>query len=387
MDRLRKAVVRAAARAPWLAPALLLAAGAVADLYGPRPHFGEALLACTPLLAIMVLSFGWSVFFAVVACLTAVGVAFAQDLSSDVWVTDGLAVLLVSIVGLGLKRLSDAQGRNLAFVRDVAEAAQRAVLPTPPAAVGPLRAADRYVTARAGTAVGGDFYALQETPFGVRAIIGDVRGKGLEAVASVSVAVGAFREAAQHVPTLPELAAHLDGVLVRENERRDRSVDAQEGFATALFLQFSHDADWLLLHNRGHTPPYLLGSGYVTPLEPTRPDLPLATGLAPGGTAHTDRVALRTGEALLLVTDGVTEARNTAGTFFDPRHGLSGAVPSAPRELADTLVDRVLEWTEGERQDDMAILVMARRQDGGREGEAPTSAPPRAEEVVHDRGV
>ncbi|WP_016907712.1 PP2C family protein-serine/threonine phosphatase [Streptomyces xiaopingdaonensis] len=384
MDGLRKAVVRAAARAPWLAPASLLAAGAVASVYGPRPHFGEPLLACTPLLAIMVLSFGWSVFFAVMTCLTAVGVAFAQDLSTAVWATDGLAVLLVSIVGLGLKRLSDAQGRSLAFVRDVAEAAQRAVLPTPPAAVGPLRAADRYVTARAGTAVGGDFYALQETPFGVRAIIGDVRGKGLEAVASVSVAVGAFREAAQHVPTLPELAAHLDGVLVRENERRGRSVESLEDFATALLLQFSHDADSLLLHNRGHTPPYLLGRGYVTPLEPTRPDLPLATGLAPGGHAHTDRVALRTGEALLLVTDGVTEARNTAGTFFDPRRGLSGTVPSAPRTLADTLVDRVLEWTGGERQDDMAILVVARRQDGGREGAAPASAPPR-EEVVHDR--
>jgi serine phosphatase RsbU (regulator of sigma subunit) len=57
--------------------------------------------------------------------------------------------------------------------------------------------------------VGGDVYAVRATPFGVLAIIGDVRGKGLQAVSTVGLVIGAFRHEAGRAATLPELADRL----------------------------------------------------------------------------------------------------------------------------------------------------------------------------------
>jgi hypothetical protein len=69
--------------------------------------------------------------------------------------------------------------RVLAAVRSVAEAAQHALLRPVPATVGPFQVAVRYSAAAAEARIGGDLYALLPTPYGVRLIVGDVRGKGL----------------------------------------------------------------------------------------------------------------------------------------------------------------------------------------------------------------
>lgn len=185
--------------------------------------------------------------------------------------TDVLVVLVISLVGLWIKWLVDRQGRDLALALTVAEAAQRAVLPAPPPAVGPIAVADRYVAAQVGAAIGGDLYALQETPFGIRALIGDVRGKGLPAVSAVSVAVGAFREAAEHAPSLHDLADRLDRALDREGMRRQETLDDIEGFVTALLVQIPPSGETITVLNRGHPPPYLVSGDQVSCLgKPTR---------------------------------------------------------------------------------------------------------------------
>ncbi|MFG2841555.1 serine/threonine-protein phosphatase, partial [Kitasatospora sp. NPDC048296] len=88
---------------------------------------------------------------------------------------------------------------------------QRAVLPEPPRNIGPLTVAAGYTAAQAEARIGGDFFAVQETPFGVRMIIGDVRGKGLAAVAAVSIAIGAFRQEAEYAPSLVTLGRRMCG--------------------------------------------------------------------------------------------------------------------------------------------------------------------------------
>ncbi|MDC7335455.1 PP2C family protein-serine/threonine phosphatase [Streptomyces lydicus] len=68
------------------------------------------------------------------------------------------------------------------------------------------------------------------------------------------------------------------------------------------------------------------------------------------------------GATLLLVTDGVTEARDHTGTFFDPSARLAGHGPFGdPQEVIDLLVREVEEWTGGPRDDDMAVLAVTRR--------------------------
>ena len=68
----------------------------------------------------------------------------------------------------------------------MAAVAQRAVLPTPPARLGDLHIDARYVPAESEALIGGDLYVVQSTPYGIRVMVGDVRGKGLGAVSAVS---------------------------------------------------------------------------------------------------------------------------------------------------------------------------------------------------------
>ncbi|GAA2634274.1 PP2C family protein-serine/threonine phosphatase [Streptomyces axinellae] len=346
---------------PYLAPPLLLLVGAAVDVFAPRPHYGLPLLACTPLVAGTVYSFRASALFALLACGVAGAVAQYAGREKSAQATDVLVVLVIGLVGLWIKWFADRQRRDLALALTVAEAAQRAVLPAPPPAVGAIAVADRYVAAQVGAAIGGDLYALQETPFGIRALIGDVRGKGLRAVSAVSVAVGAFREAAEHAPSLHGLADRLDRALDREGARRQATLDDIEGFVTALLVQIPPSGETVTVLNRGHPPPYLVSEGKVSCLEPANPELPLSTGLGPAhGAPVEETFAFAEHDSLVLVTDGVTEARNERGVFFDVVGALSELGRRKPDELADGVVQAVTRWTGGQRQDDMAVLVLTR---------------------------
>ena len=106
--------------------------------------------------------------------------------------------------------------------------------------------AARYEAAQADAFIGGDLYAVQDTPHGVRLVVGDVRGKGMGAVEAVAVVIGAFREAAEQEATLEAVAQRLERALAREGTRRD-GLDAFEGFTTAVLAEIprgdGHRAD------------------------------------------------------------------------------------------------------------------------------------------------
>ena len=100
-------------------------------------------------------------------------------------------------------------------VRAVAEVAQRVLLRPPQPTIGDVMVAARSASASAGASVGGDFYDIVDTPYGVRAIIGDVRGSGLGAVEVAAVLLGSFREAAYDEPDLRDLVRRLEISLRR----------------------------------------------------------------------------------------------------------------------------------------------------------------------------
>lgn len=341
-------------------PLLQAVVGTLADLFTPGTLSGMPLLASAPLVAAVLYPYPLSVSFAFLICLVTVGLDLLERQPMPTVLVDVLLVAVISGVGLWVRTVVVRQHRYLNVARDIAEAAQLAVLPSPPRRVGSLRSASRYQPAQVEAAIGGDFYAVQSTPFGVRAIIGDVRGKGLQAVSAVSVVVGAFREHADHEPSLHALAQHLDDALDKEGEQRGE-VPAIEGFTTALLVQVAPDEESVTLLDRGHTAPYLLQAGEVRPLEPSVPDIPLSINLPEAARqAPPDTHAFPPGASLLLITDGVTEARDRRGVFYDPRDGLAGMVFDQPDALVDTVVEQVTEWTGGERQDDVAILVLMR---------------------------
>jgi serine phosphatase RsbU (regulator of sigma subunit) len=347
---------------PYITAILLLLGGAATDLFSPQPYMGLPLLSATPLVAAALLPFRASLSFAVLACVTSVALDLHLGRPMVALSVDLADIVVTGVLALAINRILSWQNRRLARVRDVAEAAQRAVLPAPPPYAGPVAVAARYVAAQAEARIGGDLYAVQSTPFGVRAIVGDARGKGMQAVSSVSVIVGAFRHEAQQAPTLGDLARRLDGTLSRESDRQG-TVGGFEDFTTAVLVQIPPDGAEVQLVNCGHPAPYLVEKEAVTRLEPTDHELPLGLGFPE---TEADRIPasdvfpLRPGASLLLVTDGVTEARDKDGAFYDPCTQLTPRTYTHPGRLVDDLVRNVFRWTGSRNQDDMAILAFTR---------------------------
>ncbi|WP_406340558.1 PP2C family protein-serine/threonine phosphatase [Streptomyces sp. NBC_01578] len=372
------------ARVPWLLAGLSLVAGMVLNLVAPWPYVGLPLLAAAPLVAGAMLSFRAATSVAYVTCAVTVGMDIYHGREAVALYVDLAVVGLIGALALAVNRLIARQGQDLAMARNVAEAVQRAVLPDPPTGVGPLAVAAGYTAAQAEARIGGDLFAVQDTPYGVRMIIGDVRGKGVQAVAAVSVAIGAFRKEAEYTPSLDELAQRLDDALASEADRAAEEMPGED-FTTALLAEVSPDGEVLTLLNRGHPAPYLAHRGELVRLDATVPQLPLGMGLgavaADGDSAPVDSVPLPPGASLLLITDGVTEARDQCGTFYDPaRSRLRGRQYADPGSLVDALTEDVNRWTGGGHQDDMAILAVTRRQP---DPPMPDHAPPHSRPGGH----
>lgn len=151
---------------------------------------------------------------------------------------DLLTVLFVALLSVFVSYVRSRRDVQLDTERTIAEAAQRAVAPPVPERVGPVRCAGLYRAAERGTLVGGDFFDVRQSPYGARAVLGDVQGHGLAAVATVAGLLGAFREAVLDLPDLAAVAARLDRRLVVDSARSAYA----ELFATAVLLEFAPDA-------------------------------------------------------------------------------------------------------------------------------------------------
>ena len=107
--------------------------------------------------------------------------------------------------------------------------------------------------------IGGDFYEAVDTPYGVRLLIGDVRGKGLSAVGAAAAVVSCFREAAYDEPDLGGVVRRLETSSTRYNAAfPPRSLP--ERFATALSPRSRTGAATSDILNCGHPPPLLLNA-------------------------------------------------------------------------------------------------------------------------------
>lgn len=348
-------------RAARSLPAVLIVGGLVFDYLTPPNYTSAPFFAAAPLVAAALLSRRLTLVTAAVASAATLGLAVVRTtIGVGERITEVVTVVTVCVLALGINHVVRRSDRRLASARGIAEAAQRAVLPTPPARIGGLRVAARYVAAHADARIGGDLYAVQDTPHGVRLIVGDVRGKGLGAVEAVAVLIGAFREAAEQERTLEGLAARLERALQREGARR-ANLDQSEGFTTAVLAEVPPGAPFLRLVNRGHPPPLLLHSaGRITEAHRGPAALPLGLGDVGAWPDHVQEWEFPQGTTLLLFTDGVTEARDADGTFYDAGRRLSGRQFRSPDALLDALTEDVACHTGGETADDMALLAIRR---------------------------
>lgn len=342
-------------------PALLIVGGVFYDLLTPRAFTPIPFFTAAPLIAASLYSLGGTAVTGVVAVLATYGVharfGFAADADT---ITETVTVATVAVLAAVINRVVRRGDQRLASAREIAEAAQRAVLPEPAERIGGFDIAVRYEAAQEGAFIGGDLYAVQDSSHGVRLVVGDVRGKGMGAVAAVAIVIGAFREAAEQEATLEAVAQRLERALAREGTRRD-GIDAVEGFTTVVLAELPHGDGVVRVVNRGHPPPLLLDAdGTVRPLPAREPALPLGMGELGTWPDRADEAAFPNGATLLLHTDGLSEARDARGEFYDPAARLAGRTFRDPGALLRTLAEEARRHSGGFLTDDMALLAVRR---------------------------
>ena len=348
---------RAILALPFLGIALVIALDRASG--NPDVTFEPALTA-GPALAAVVSSRTWyPLAVGGVTVAAAFGLAAVDGtLSESVHSASVFAVVLIAVIGSTSVLLRNRQEKALADARLVSEVAQRVLLRSIPARVGPMRTAVHYAAAAAHARIGGDLYEVVQTRYGVRAVIGDVRGKGLGAVETAAAVLGAFREAAHQEPALDRVAAWLADSLHRALHENDHE-GTEEEFVTVVLVSVRPD-QVVEIVNCGHPAPLLLRTGLpVRALEPATPVPPLGV-LEPGEVdPPVLELPLHDGDRILLFTDGVIEARDRWGTFY-PLVDRLPAVAAAedPADLLEQLHEDIRRHVGRQLGDDAAMLLL-----------------------------
>ncbi|RZU50922.1 serine phosphatase RsbU (regulator of sigma subunit) [Krasilnikovia cinnamomea] len=345
-------------RAGLGAALVLLAVVSAVELADGKEVNFVGLLAAVPFLAAVFAS--WQTVLGVGALAAVVGTTFAlpHGRVDMVGMVNVLGVMLATGIAASVATIRQRQADRIAELVRLAAVAQQAVLRPIGPQVGSLAVAGRYISASAAADIGGDLYEALDTPYGVRIIIGDVRGKGLDAVRLASIVLGSYRHVAYERADLRAIVADLDRAVAR-------SV-GDEDFVTAALVE--ERGGTLTIVNCGHPAPLLLRRGQVIALEPPAPAPPL--GFMPVARPRVER--LEPGDRLLLFTDGLGEARRE-GEFFPTADRAwrllgHGTVGDGLASLETALVD----WVHGRLDDDIALVLL---EYSGRDGGASVPMP------------
>ncbi|MFC1408109.1 PP2C family protein-serine/threonine phosphatase [Streptacidiphilus sp. N1-12] len=274
-------------------------------------------------------------------------------LRSDDFVIQELGLVQELGRQLALALWSERRRRQQA---DAAQLLQSSLLPAALPSVPGVQVAAGYLPPRGGAAVGGDFYDVFPVRDGWGLLLGDICGKGEEAAAVTAVVRHGTRALSVWEPC-PERVLEQVGQVMALQNTTDR-------FATAVFARLRFEptcgpgAVRLGVASAGHLPAAVVrADGEVSFLK---------GGGCPIGIAGLSEVAveetvLQAGDALLLYSDGATEARDREGRFFDER-GLAAVLAETAGMSAEALVraveQRVLDFAGGAPQDDMALLAV-----------------------------
>jgi serine phosphatase RsbU (regulator of sigma subunit) len=152
--------------------------------------------------------------------------------------------------------------------------------------------------------IGGDFYDAVNTEDGLAVVLADVSGKGVSAALLANTLQGMIYSQLSARMPLVEIVAGVNRYFTQKH--------LGEKYATLVIARIKRDGE-LEYVNCGHIPPLLVCNHEV--IRPAHGNLPV--GLLADAVYESDKCYLKAGDRLVLVTDGVTEAENARGDFFE----------------------------------------------------------------------
>jgi len=241
---------------------------------------------------------------------------------------------------------------------EIARVLQRSLLPPLLPEIPGVEVGAEYLSVGESSQVGGDFYDLINTvEDGWICAIGDVRGKGVEAASVTALARYTIRAITMKDDRPSEVLAALNEAMLRQLP--------EDRFCTVACIRLEPEDGsagvGVDVSRAGHPPPLLVRTdGTVEEVGCTGRVL----GVFPDAELTDSSLRLMPGEALVLYTDGITEARSPDGGFFgeDRLRRLLGSYAGCDAvTFAARIKDDVLDFQEGDLRDDLAVLVLRAR--------------------------
>jgi serine phosphatase RsbU (regulator of sigma subunit) len=276
---------------------------------------------------------------------------FDADTERQVTAVSALAALAIENA-----RLHDAARRELDTSRraylerdHVARVLQESLLPPRLPEIPGLELAARYVPGEG--MVGGDFYDVFAIGDAVGVAIGDVQGKDARAAGMTSVVRHSLRAGSQTREPAAALEV-VNQIVLQEQEPSDPR------FASAALARFEREGDGfrVVLASAGHPPALVLRAGGDVAEVHVAGTLLGITRYPEASDAET---VLHPGDALVLYTDGLIEARSPDGILGEERvrEQLAHAAGASAEELAARLDQLAASFSRLRRRDDLALLI------------------------------
>ena len=209
---------------------------------------------------------------------------------------------------------------------------------------------DLYALLRPAKEVGGDLYDYFFRHGKLYFCIGDVSGKGVPASLVMAITTTLFRLTAHSYDSPAVIVTKLNNALSANNE----ALIFVTMFVGILDLQTGS----LTYCNAGHNPPVLLGENGESSFLPVKANI--ALGVMSGREFAEQQIKLEANHALLLYTDGLTEAENSQKEQFGEANVLTllARYASCPiRETIDSMIADLSTFVDGaEQSDDLTLL-------------------------------
>lgn len=251
------------------------------------------------------------------------------------------------------KAYNDDAKEQMASELRIAREIQMGMLPRDFSAINEMYGVDMDAALLPAREVGGDLYGVCPCgPDRLVLFLGDVSGKGIPASMFMVRAISLARLLAREVPEPERILAKLNDELAADNPRGM--------FVTLLCASFETQSRRIIFANAGHCRPLIVSTS--APPRWAVPNLGVALGFEPGMEFERTEVELADGDALIIYSDGVTEAFRRNNEPYGTKRLMADAAQFAGQSaeaLTDGLLTKVHEFAESAPQsDDIAILTL-----------------------------